>query len=307
MNQASQFILNLYHYSVLIRDTLEYTFYKESFDRRIFEIRKNALKRSLEENGQMRKVLDKIPDNGKIIIEKLNDFLDQIYGPESTIIRQTPTELRVDHAQHQPIFEMVVGLHQTIVDITNSYNARAQERKDLDIVLSPLLSADERLYRSIALISLMTEIEKIFAEFQKAMRESKGQPSPQSNYILGDLTKLIQFVMFLKAHNKVTDTIFNNMLDANLRVIDMVQGKRELPEKIVVGTEPDTVNPGILVNGVLRQSFKEVFSLARESNRMVLSTSEKIWKDLYIPITKELQELHSVKQDLPNPGPVGAA
>ena len=57
-----------------------------------------------------------------------------------------------------------------------------------------LLEADERFYRAVALMTLITEIKKQFEEFNKVMRDSKGEKTPQSNFIEQDLNKLTSLI-----------------------------------------------------------------------------------------------------------------
>jgi len=288
INKPTQFLLSLYHYSIFIRDTLEYTFKKDIYHVQAYRARKQALSASLADRGQLKAILAKLGDNGPKIEEKLKEFIDLVYSDTSTVIKETTTELRVDHAQHLAIFDMVVGLHQTIWDMVTGYLTAAETRNEVSLPLRPLIGADERMYRSIVFFSVMNEIEKVFAEFQKAMQESKGQKSPQSNYIINDLTRLVQLLNFQKAHSHVKDTAFNDMIDGNMRVLEMIEGKRELPIMPEAEVDVEAKKVGLMINGVRHYTFADQFAKAREATRLILSESERAWKELYKPINDEL-------------------
>jgi hypothetical protein len=297
MNNATQFLLSLYHYTVLIRDTLEYTYIKDKYDVNVYHARKRALSHSLKEGGQVKLILSKIPENGPKIEEKLNNFIEEIYSDKSTILKLTSDELRVDHAQHLIIFEMVVGLHETMKDILYSYHQAAKQKGEVEISLDDLLKTDERMFRCIVFFTVMAEIEKAFGEFQKVMRESKGEKTPQSNYIVGDLAKLSKLIMFQKAKSRIKDTSFNDMMDTNIRVLEMIEGKRELPIKVVHDEDTEEAKRGVKINGVLHKPFGEVFSEAREVTRAILGESEREWKEIYRPINEQLEKLRLAKDN----------
>jgi len=307
INKPTQFLLSLYHYSIFIRDTLEYTFRKDVYHAQAYKARRNALVASLTEKGQIKMILSKLGENGPKIEDKLKEFIQLVYSDDSTVVKETPTELRVDHAQHLAIFEMVVGLHQTIWDMVLGYLQAAETRNDVTLPLRPLFAADERMYRSIVFFAIMTEIEKVFAEFQKAMRESKGQKTPQSNYIINDLTKLVQLINFQKAHSHIKDTAFNDMIDHNLKVLEMIEGKRELPLMTEDEVDPDTKRVGVMIDGVRHHSFQDVFAAVREATRAVLADSERTWKELYKPISQEMMDIvKTTPEGEPGPHPFDA-
>ena len=291
INKQTQFILSLYHFSIFLRDTLEYTFIKKEYAIKSYLARKNALSGSLKERGQMKTILDKLGENGQKVFEKLTEFLDLLYSESSTVIKLSGEELRIDHAQHLLVFEMVIGLHQTVWDLLIGYLLNAEKQQELSIPVRPLLVSDEAMYRTIVYLTIMNEIERVFAEFQKIMQESRGEKTPQGNYIVNDLSKLVHLLMFQKAHNKITDTAFNEMIDFNLKVVEMIEGKRELPILKDEDVNPEANIQGVIINGIRRYSFQEMFAQARQITRQVLMEKEQNWKQLYQPISQQLMAL----------------
>ena len=96
--------------------------------------------------------------------------------------------VRVDVAQTVTLFDMTVGIAETLRDIVFQYINYGMKNEDVNQRIDPLMmqvvSEDERMYRVILSMLVMRAFEESFAEFQKVMNESKGQPTPQSNFIV---------------------------------------------------------------------------------------------------------------------------
>lgn len=298
MNQVSQHILSIYHYNVLIRDTLEYALIRDTYNQTAFEQRKKGLKMALTEKSPIRNFIDNNGETGKTIETKLNDFIDTVYGDDSTILKMAPDGLRVDHAQHIQLFDFIVGLHETFSDVTRVYSNFAKEKNEYEAEIDTVIHDDERLYRSIVFMTVMPEISKTFLEFNKAMRESKGQPSPQVNYIVGDLKKLVGFLSFQKAHNTIKDEDFNVMMDDCFRVIDYIEGKRELPWHALAEEEKATYKGPISGTGQRKATFPEVFKDNQDVINKQVAISEAAWKKSYQPIITALMEQQKINAEL---------
>ena len=288
MNQVSQHILSIYHFSVLLRDTLEYTLIKDAYNPQAFEQRKKALKMTLEEKSPLRNFIDTNGDTGKNIETKIREFVEDVYDENSTILKLSAEGLRVDHAQHLKIYDYVVGLHETLTDIIRGYLKYAKDNQMLEDDVIRVVSDDERLYRSLVFMTVMADIDKTFLEFNKAMRETKGQASPQSNYIIGDLKKLIGFLTFQKQHSLVRDTPFNDMLDASFRVLEYIEGKRELPTRALSEEEKLTYKGKLAPDGKRYLTFPEIFKENRDIINKVVASSEETWRKSYTPIIAAL-------------------
>ncbi len=288
MNQVSQHILSIYHFSVLLRDTLEYTLVKDAYNVQAYEQRKKAFKMTLEEKSPLRNFIDTNGETGKTIETKIREFIEDVYDDNSTILRPSTEGLRVDHAQHLKIYDYVVGLHETMTDIVRGFLKYAKDNNMLEDEVVRIVADDERLYRSLVFMTVMTDVDKTFLEFNKAMRETKGQPSPQSNYIIGDLKKLIGFLNFQKQHSLVRDTPFNDMVDASFKVLEYIEGKRELPTRALSEEEKATYKGKLTADGKRYLTFPEIFKENREIINKVVASSEETWRKAYTPIINAL-------------------
>ncbi len=307
MNQVSNHILSIYHFSVLLRDTLEYAVVKDAYNVQAYEQRKKALTLTLSEKSPLRTFIDTNGDTGKNIESKIKDFIDDVYGDQSTLLRLTADGLRVDHAQHLKIYDYVVGLHETLTDIIRGFFKYAKDNQLLEDGIVRVVVDDERLYRSLVFMTVMTDIDKTFLEFNKAMRETKGQPSPQSNYVIGDLKKLMGFLNFQKQHSTVRDTPFNDMMDSCFRMLDYIEGKRELPTRPLTEEEKPTFKGKLAPDGNRFATFPELFKENREQIVKVVASSEDTWRKAYQPVIAALVANNAKAKGEPDNGPSGNA
>lgn len=228
MNNLSQIIFDLSHVNKNLRDSFEFILPKE-VQVQTYDARKAVVKAVLDEKSFVGKFIE---DNK----EKLNEFktnyqtfFDEVYGDESTILTKTPEGvIRVDHAQHIAIFRGVIYLGETIRDIMFTHANKARQDHINETVIDAYLESDERFDRAIKTYLLLQEYQKSFMEFQKVMTESKGQPTPQSNYIVqNELNVLAGMLRFTRAHCHFIDNRSLDVYDRVVQLLEMCEGKRE--------------------------------------------------------------------------------
>lgn len=191
------------------------------------------------------------------MLENLNNFIKNVYSEESTIVRISGEEVRVDHAQHLQIYEQVVGLYQTLLDIVNGYVAYAKKENQYENIVGAVVESDEYFYRVYSHLVIMDDIVATFGEFNKVMKENQGKPNPMANYIIDDLKKLFGYIIFQKQHNKIRDVKYNEMVDSCFALVETMEGKRALPEG---------------------KSFPDLFKANKEMILSLLSPAELNWK-----------------------------
>lgn len=237
LNNTSLCILDLTNILKTLRETMEYA---------IIYPDDNPTPRALEvaSFNQRKQILTSVTDPksflGKFIednIDKLEqfktryqEFLDEIYGPDSTVLKVSETDkyVRVDHTQHIKIFDYVVYLSETVRDILYSHVAFARNNKQEEAEVAEMVALDEHFDRILKTFLLLQEYQKSFAEFQKVMGESKGQPTPQSNYIVqNELAKLAGMIRFVRAHIHVTDNRTLDDIDEVIELLEMSEGRRD--------------------------------------------------------------------------------
>lgn len=231
MKQINQYIFNLYHFILNVRDTMEYAINRDH-DIKLFENRKRVLNEELLEGHAFGNFLKNNGENGEKLRERVQNFINDYYGDESTILMANGDKVRVDHTQNIHIFEGVIELSDTLRDILAQYVAVSKQKKEDETLITNLVILDERMFRVVFTMLVMQEFEKSFFEFQKMMSESQGQPTPQSNYIVqNELFKMSKFIRDSRAHIHITDNETLDLLDDTIKVIEMTEGRRDRPSE----------------------------------------------------------------------------
>ncbi|MBO7573446.1 MAG: hypothetical protein J6T25_01425 [Bacilli bacterium] len=279
MNNFSLYTFRLYHYLLTVRDTLEYTI-KRDHKIEVYENRKKVLTDNLEEGTPFGDFLKNNGETGEKIKEKIKSFIEDLYSENSTILIPSGETVRVDVAQLVTLFDMTVGIAETLRDIVYQYvnhglKSQDQEQK-VDDLLVQLVSEDERMYRVVLSMLVMRSFEESFAEFQKVMNESKGQPTPQSNFIVqNELVKLAGYLRFSRQHTRCTDNETLDLLDETLKVIEMTEGRRQRPNN---------------------RGFKDIFDELNNKLNSFAAQAEGAWKQTY---QKAVEEVTAHQQPQP--------
>ena len=267
MNNFSLYTFRLYHYLLTLRDTMEYTI-KRDHKVEIYESRKKILTENLEEGTPFGDFLKNNGEAGDKIREKIQQFLENVYSEQSTILVPSGELVRVDIGQLVTLFDMTVGLTETLRDIVYQYIAYGQERKEIDPAIVGLMSDDERMYRIVLSMLVMRCFQESFAEFQKVMAESQGKATPQSNFIVqNELVKYAGFLRFSRQHTRATDNETLDLLDETIKVIEMTEGRRQRPDN---------------------KGFKEIFDDINNKLNSTAAKFEGIWKQTYTRVVQEV-------------------
>ena len=267
MNNFSLYTFRLYHYLLTVRDTLEYTI-KRDHKVEVYESRKKILTENLEEGTPFGDFLKNNGETGDKIKEKIKSFIDELYSENSTILIPSGELVRVDVAQIVTLFDMTVGIAETLRDIVYQYINYGMQKEDVDKLLVQLVGEDERMYRVVLSMLVMRSFQESFAEFQKVMNESKGQPTPQSNFIVqNELVKLAGYLRFSRQHTRCTDNETLDLLDETLKVIEMTEGRRERPNN---------------------RNFKDIFDELNNKLNTAAAQAEGAWKQTYQRVVEEV-------------------
>lgn len=269
MNTISRVIVSLIYYNSLVRDTLEYTLNKDKYEPHFYEYKRNGIVNEIKLNTPLKVFLDQNGEKGDELRKKLETFGNDFYSDTSTVIKNAADGLRVDHAQNVRIFEAVVPLHEELNSIIKLHVDYAKKNNQYEEKLDGLLNADERFYRAVALLTLNGELDRQFEEFNKVMRESNGQVTPQSNFIQNDLNTLVKCLATVRQNATARDNLYTSALDAVFNSVEMMNGKRDLPAG---------------------KTFPDVFNDANVKIRDFIQSAEEEWKTTYQPLLTELIE-----------------
>ena len=276
LNQTNQYIFNIYHYLLNLRDTMEYTIEREH-TKALYEQRRNILKAGMEKGSALGNFLENNKEQGDKVKERLNEFISDFYSEGNTIIKVTEDgKIRVDHTQHIKLFDEVVGLQESVRDIVYGYLNYARGKNETEDEMIKLITLDERMTRTIIAMLVMRDFQKSFGEFQKVMAESKGQPTPQSNFIVqNEISKMAGLMRFSRAHAHCTDNETLDLLDDVNKVIEMTEGRRDRRDN---------------------KSFSDIFSDINRRLSDHVAKLEPQWKEIYEKLFKEMIELAQKKE-----------
>lgn len=267
MNNFSLYTFRLYHYLLTARDTLEYSIQRDH-PVEVYNNRKKILTENLEEGKPFGDFLKNNGENGEKIKEKVTSFVNDLYSENSTILIPSSNIVRVDRGQLVTLFDMVVGVTETLRDIIFQYLSYGLSNKEINPMLVQLVNDDEKMYRIILTMLVMRSFQESFFEFQKMMNESKGKQTPQSNYIVqNELAKMAGFLRFSRKHAHCTDNETLDLLDETLKVIEMTEGRRQRPDN---------------------KSFQEIFTDIHTKINNYAGVVEKSWKAIYQKVVEEV-------------------
>ncbi len=269
MNQISQYMFNIYHYLLNLRDTLEYTIDREHA-KNLYDQRKMVLTKGIEEGSALGNFFKNNKEQGDKIIKNLKEFVEEVYGDTSTVLVVTGDKIRVDHTQNQKIYEYITGLSEQIRDILYGYINYARQQNQLEDIIVKLLAEDDRLYRSVLAMLVMRDFEKSFFEFQKVMGEAGGKQTPQSNFIVqNEIMKMAGQLRFSKQHHHTTETQTLELLDKVDAVIEMTEGRRDRKDN---------------------KSFKDIFDELNKELAANVARVEPSWKETFNNAFKDMME-----------------
>lgn len=269
MNQISEVIATLEHYKVAVRDTLEYTLTKESYDLAAFKEKKRSILVELEQPTPLKSIIDNSGENGQKLEKMIRDFYDQVYADSSTILKAAEDGLRVDHAQHIAIFKGVIPIHENVEAMVKGILADAH-KNNIDVAQAEAVDkAEERLYRAVAYLSLVNTLVKLFGDYNQARREAKGEESAASRFIGNDINEVVQLLSAVRGNNQITDERYMYVQDKVFSLIEYMTGRRDLP---------------------LGKGFGEAIRETQDAINGLVREAEPAFREVYVPFINELVE-----------------
>ena len=263
------FITDIYYLSVNLRDTLIYTLDKYDDSIEHFVARRQRLQSALKPNSPLSHFIRENKESGDRIKTLLENFIDEVYGDDSTILRQVDGKIIPDKAQFGKVFEFIVGIHETITDICRGYIKHSDESGiAINKNLRELMRLGDEFYRSYFYISLITNLIELFKEFNSAMNEAKGQKNENTNYWNGEINKIVTYIRFIKEHCANPSPELVQIFDKTAEVIQYMQGEKPVP------TEP------------AGRTIWNEFDAARQLAGIYLNKVHPLWQNESIEVNR---------------------
>lgn len=270
MNQQSLFLATLINYNVNVRGTLEYCVQKDSYDVNFFNARKRAVLIEVDEpRTPLKSIIDQSGDNGANLEKEIRSFYDEVYGPESTVLKLDGEgkELRVDHAQHEVIYRHVLSIHESVDSMIRSLINQFHTANVNIAELEQLENLEEAIYRGVAYVTLLPDLWRRFNEYQTARREADGKETPASNFIGRDLQTLIGHIGFVRQHAHLTNLTYKGMEDRINVLVENMIGRRDLAV-------------GRTFLDVYRETIETVNAYVRDADKAFIELFPKVMNDL---------------------------
>lgn len=274
MNQISEVVTTLEHYNVAVRDTLEYCIRKDSYDPKLYQEKKRSILIEVDQHTPLKDIIDHSGENGEKLEKAIREFYADVYGDDSTILKLADDGLRVDHNQHMAIYRHVLPIHENVNNMILGVLQNGHQN-NLDVAdVEKLHNADEAMYRGVAYMALVNDLCRLFNEYNQARNEAKGEETPASKFIGNDISAIIQNINFVRANAKITNSVYKNMEDKIVELMENMTGRRDLP---------------------IGKKFPDVMRETLETINLYVRDSEATFRSLYVPTINALIE--QVKAD----------
>lgn len=263
MNEQTRYVMAIYELSAIIRDTMEYLLPpgEKGYSVDVYKQRKEMISHLVVENSPFalfclnNKAMVKNPDGtdgtvsiGERISGQVRDFVNDVYGDESTIVKIDHDKVVVETSLLLQLMDYIIGLHETLSDICIGFRNSFEKEGTLEGDFDQLMTVDDPFYRSVAFRACGTVFVMKFAEFNNAVRsyiaaerEKNGiDPStkpgfdpkvdPSCAFISNEMSRVIGFFNFLRQHNKSKDVIFIDSIDRMAEDFHYFDGSKKLAE-----------------------------------------------------------------------------
>ncbi len=266
-NNYSKIIAFYLQYAGCIRDTLQFTLKNTTPNENLYKALKTTILKEHTVNSPLKSLIDNNGENGQKLLQLIEEFGNTIYGDDSTILKLADDGLRIDHAQNITIIELVERLYEEFSNIILSVLNEARKNNQLEAYTDHMVVSGERFYRGVFLLCDFLEIREQFNEFVKIMNENKGVKTAASNFVNRDLNKLFNLFYNSKNRSKIKDDLYINALDMLNNTMEMMMGRRNLPQG---------------------SNFGEQLTKTHEAIRNFLADAEKDFRATCVPAFQQL-------------------
>ena len=296
MNEQTRFVVQLYQFTLLIRDTFFYGFHREFYDVASYQTRQKQLEMFLNEKGIVRQILSRLPDQGIKITEKVDSFMNLFYREPIKAMQIKDDKLIFSLSYIHLLYDHVIVLHQIFTDILKSYLKSPAITEHITVPIQPVIEHDQLFFKSLLLLGIVNEIDFHSALLKslskKLVEEPNSDPKPKEN-IQKRLHFFITLMVDQKRRNQLDDLGLKNVYLEAQNLVDMVQGKTPTPIK----DGPPTIKgkpTGVVVNGELRMFLNEVIAMLRDQITLVRNISEQQWLAAFNDLKTNLEETDQV-------------
>lgn len=245
MNQKTHFTLSFYHLNLSVRDTLEYVQNRKSYPKSMYEAKKNTFLLAFKENSPFNGFCDHNGKDGELVRNQLKEMFDTCYGDEQTFVSFEGEEVKPDHSLNLKVLDYILPLRQSLTNIIRAYLNNQKQEGTLEAGVEELVQIDDDFYRIICSMILADLLFNVhFVEFNKAMQETEGKESPQSNFCVNDIKKVIGMFNFVKQNARPDFVEFQECAKQMEFGIDLISARQPVPQGSSFRAEFDKILQG---------------------------------------------------------------
>lgn len=245
MNQKTHFTLSFYHLNLSVRDTLEYVQNRKSYPKSMYEAKKNTFLLAFKENSPFNGFCDHNGKDGELVRNQLKEMFDTCYGDEQTFVSFEGEEVKPDHSLNLKVLDYILPLRQSLTNIIRAYINNQKQEGTLEAGVEELVQIDDDFYRIICSMILAELLFNVhFVEFNKAMQETEGKESPQSNFCVNDIKKVIGMFNFVKQNARPDFVEFQECAKQMEFGIDLISARQPVPQGSSFRAEFDKILQG---------------------------------------------------------------
>lgn len=245
MNQKTHFTLSFYHLNLSVRDTLEYVQNRKSYPKSMYEAKKNTFLLAFKENSPFNGFCDHNGKDGELVRNQLKEMFDTCYGDEQTFVSFEGEEVKPDHSLNLKVLDYILPLRQSLTNIIRAYLNNQKQEGTLEAGVEELVQIDDDFYRIICSMILADLLFNVhFVEFNKAMQETEGKESPQSNFCVNDIKKVIGMFNFVRQNARPDFVEFQECAKQMEFGIDLISARQPVPQGSSFRAEFDKILQG---------------------------------------------------------------
>ena len=224
MNKENNVIIKVYQIAIILRECLEYTLDKHLVNKELHKKRGDYFIKLTNEEliPSLLKQNSEVKDK---IMNQLKEFATSVFKDNRFFLYENDEFYRTDDASRIKLFEFIVGLYQTIMDIIDTLIKQIKDAGNLEPLVEEVILNEKHLYTSRACLVIFSDIVRQSSELNKKINEIKieSEGKAQIQFLVNDLRKTVSFIRFVQEKYKVYKeeiTLMFPLIEESLKKID---------------------------------------------------------------------------------------
>jgi hypothetical protein len=224
MNKENNVIIKVYQIAIIFRECLEYTLDKHLVSKELHKKRGDYFIKLTNEELIPSLLKQNSEVKNKIKLQ-LNEFATTVFKDNRFFLYENDEFFRTDDASRIKLFEFIVGLYQTMMDIIDTLIKQIKDAGNLEPLVEEVILNERHLYTSRACLVIFSDIVRQSSELNRKINELKNEAEAkaQIQFMVNDLRKTVSFIRFVQEKykgDKEEITLMFPLIDESLKKID---------------------------------------------------------------------------------------